>query len=142
LTNWHPFKIYNSNSEVQITVFSLLKLLTEHPNLLKFQKVAICSIFISQRAVKAWVIANALNFSLLILKKEFSWILVSKMLQRFAYFLKRLNIKIAKYIFSFDVDGQNYFFRQNSKKYVSFCEKMKKTFLVRQILFSECKNKW
>jgi hypothetical protein len=48
----------------------LTNLITENTILLKFQKVAICSIFISQRAVKAWILANALNLILLILKKR------------------------------------------------------------------------
>jgi hypothetical protein len=56
----------------------LANLITENTILLNFQKVTTCSICISQRAVKAWIIANVLNLVLLILKKRFSWILVSK----------------------------------------------------------------
>jgi hypothetical protein len=56
----------------------LTNLVTENTILLKFQKLNICSISISQRVVKAWIIANVFNLASLILKKSFSLILVSK----------------------------------------------------------------
>jgi hypothetical protein len=56
----------------------LTNVITENTILLKFKKVTICSLFISQRAVKARIIANALHLFWLSLKKGFSWILVFK----------------------------------------------------------------
>ena len=52
----------------------LTNIITKKSILSKFEIVTISTIFRSQKAVKARIIANALHFSLLILKKIFSWI--------------------------------------------------------------------
>ena len=56
----------------------LTNIITENTILFKFQIVAIYTIFISQKAVKAWIIANALHFSLFIPKKCLLWIFFFK----------------------------------------------------------------
>jgi hypothetical protein len=68
----------------------LTNIITKNSILSKFEIVAISTIFISQKAVKARIIANALHFSLLILKKIFSWIFFLKKASEICVFLKKV----------------------------------------------------
>ena len=68
----------------------LTNIITENTILFKFQIVAIYTIFISQKAVKAWIIVDALNFSLLISKNDLMDFLFQKCFRDLCFSWKRL----------------------------------------------------
>jgi hypothetical protein len=73
-SKWRSFDFYNLKAGFTKIVFSEVKMLTNiiiaKSILIYFQIGAIHTICISQKAVKAWIIANALHFSLIILRSN------------------------------------------------------------------------
>ena len=68
--------------------------MTENTIFANFQTVAISTNFVSQKVVKAWIIANAIHSILLILKNYFHRFSFSKKLQRFVFFVKKTDFDI------------------------------------------------